>query len=229
MNHAKKFYLVDASQLKRISDEQPNIESTPSQNARQKPFAKRELDSLDRGLLDIINNNSLTQDEKVDEYSKALTQYTTMKHQYNTAPQTTTDSKTTPPKDDSYNPFLGIIKTYQNKAKKLFEILNSTGSLQVSQKGEAVIDNKTLSGSNITDLLNAAVNPKAKMRESVSGFNDFVDLLEKVNIPHTLITKEALSSPSIQASPIDSPSKTERLAETKKRKWESHDKKKPWR
>ena len=58
MNHAKKFYLVDASQLKRISDEQPNIESTPSQNARQKPFAKRELDSLDRGLLDIINNNS---------------------------------------------------------------------------------------------------------------------------------------------------------------------------
>ena len=239
MNHAKKFYLIDASQLKQLHDQQPNVTSgqpKSSSTERNKTFAKRELDSLDSKLLDIINNYTLTPDEKVDQYSKALTEHTIMRQTYTSTPAETTPTVT---KQSLYNPLLGISKIYQKKARELLEMLQKSGTLSVSSNGEVAIDNTTLPGSKISDLLNASVNQKAKNREQTTGFADFVNLIDRINVPQTLITKD-LKVPQFSQS-LYSDSDTEPSSQTrktpkkkaatktpKKTQWVAHDKK-PWR
>ena len=60
--------LIDPSQIN------PNL---TYQRERSKPFGRRETDRLDRAMLAITDNTTMTQDEKVAAYTSALDRYQT--------------------------------------------------------------------------------------------------------------------------------------------------------
>ena len=193
----KKLMLVDPSQIN------PNL---TYQRERAKPFGKRETDRLDRAMLAIIDDTTMTQDEKVAAYTSALDRYQTAGQTYLSSPPQSFGLKqanptTTTAKEIEYDPLIGLTKQFLPRAKKLLALLQKNNALTVSDNGEVVIEGSKLAGSNISDLLNASVNPKANV-ERVVGIKEFTELLDKTNVPQTLIS-DKLKVPKISA-PYDS-------------------------
>lgn len=188
MTDAKKFLLLDPSNISKLAELFPNA------NQRLQPLRAREIHELDRNMLNIINDQSLTDREKVAEYNSTLTEFQTM------SKEKTISSNQKPTKElkginissNTVSPqheLIGIPKTYHNKAKNLLELLKSTHDVQISENGEVTIGRETIRGSNIADLLNKTVNPNAKI-QSLAGWSRFQTVLKEGNIPQTLLNQK---------------------------------------
>lgn len=182
-----KFLLIDASQLK--DGKLP----TPDQQfkERTKPIINTELQALDQTMLSVVNNNNLSNDEKVQAYNKALSQYQAMNHNKTNGVMQTNNLNNTRA-INGYNPTHNISEKYKNKANQLWSTLSNNNALKLSNIGEIIVNDEKLIGTNITDLLNTAVNPLAKS-DGITGWKTFQDLLLKNNIPKTLLHKNALT------------------------------------
>ena len=149
------------------------------------------------------DDTMMTQDEKVAAYTSALDRYQTAGQTYlSTPPQSfglkQANPTTTTTKKVEYDPLIGLTKQFLPRAKKLLALLQKSNALTVSDNGEVIIEGSKLAGSNISDLLNASVNPKANL-ERVVGVKEFTDLLDKTNVPQTLIS-DKLKVPKISAT-----------------------------
>lgn len=190
MSEAKKFLLVDQSNIERIRD-------LLSSNKRLEPLPKREVYQLDKEMLKIIEDPFLSEPDKVKKYNAVLTGFQTVLDKVNessNAIKRSTDQPKAIPrvKTSDYNPILGVSKPYKNKAKDLMELLNNS-DLRINDNGEVNIGDYPLSGSNISDLLNKTVNPSAK-NQSVPGWESFRTYISSLNIP------QALLSPAVRQS-----------------------------
>lgn len=197
MNNAKKFYLLDASQVK-LPENKPAIAETAATVAeRIKPIKKRETESLDKLMFEIANAESLSDEEKVNRYNAVLANF---RVHYNSAPQKQSwndDSKNlsaapsqrprgkTSDLEDGYDAMISVGKNYQPRARKVLKLLEERGKMSVSKNGEIVIDGKPVPSSNISDLLNASVNRKA-YSEEIIGLDTFRALMDEANVPKTL-------------------------------------------
>ena len=194
MNETKKFYLLDASQAKQIFSNATN--SSLSQE-RLKPLANRDLENIDSTMLSIVNNKNLSAEEKIVAYNRALVELLSVQNNMFKPKEVQLqkqnleeDTKQNDLNEDIYDAYIGIPKIYQSKAKKLLETLKKSNKLDISRKGKLIINSRTIQDSNITDILNLAVNPKAKV-SSAPGWNQFSQLTKEVNVPKLLIYKQS--------------------------------------
>lgn len=184
LHETKKFYLDDASELKN-----PTLSPNVNFKERTKPLINKELHYLDQIMSSIINNETLSQEDKVREYNKALAKYQETRENINQPLNLNLNNVTSEIK--KYNPLFGISKIYKNKANQLWSLLENNDDLRVQDNGEVIIKDRRIQGSNLSDLINTAVNKKFKGYH-LPGWSDFQQLLIQGNIPRSIISTDAL-------------------------------------
>lgn len=215
LQQAKKFFLIDSSDLKQgnlpIDNNNTiknNYGNSDNFKERTKPLISKELSQIDKTMATILNNDTLSEEDKVREYNTALSKYQELK---STSYGQTPNSKI--PISNSgienigkYNPITGIASRYKTKAAELWSLLQQKGDVKVSQNGEVTINNKNIPGSNISDLINLAVNPQLKNNDIV-GWNNFKRVLIDSNVPRLLINQKVFTQqyPTYQALPTTKP------------------------
>lgn len=229
MDAAKKYLLIDSNninQLSKIVSRQPDENVNQKTSERLRPIREKEIRSLDRVMLAIVNDESLNDDQKVDAYNKALTEFRVLTK---TIPSTTTISETIdtqPPRTlskNDYDPLLGIPAKYQRKASALIQFLRDTGKWRVLSSGNVSINNRVVEGSNASDIINHAVNPSSKTTDEHS-WNAFASLLKETNAPKLLLKTNIKEEkpPTLAQSPAFSPTVHPRAKKIVK-DWIEHD------
>ena len=179
----KKFYLIDSSQLA-----DSNIVKQ-----RLTPMVNREKKRLDLLMLEVLNNDTLSEDEKVREYNRILMQFQSLEKQSPT--NTSYPSSTIRPQShdqqekSAYDPLIAVTKQYRNQADSLLSLLKKSNNFSIAGTGEVIINDEKLEGSNISDMLNKAVNPKSKLTD-IPGWNKFYDFMRDQNLPKSLVSIE---------------------------------------
>lgn len=241
MSETKKFLLIDPSNVDKlshlISDQVWRKNDEKQQlSERLQPIHARELQALDRSMLDIVNNNKLSETEKVKAYNNALTEFRDINNSFSpikqqppqsvqppiSKPQKSSDNKN----DKSYNSMLGIPKMYQNKAANLLQFLTETGNLKVLPSGIVVIHDKEIKNSNITDMINKAVNPN-RLNNEVPGWTTFQSLVKSSNTPKALLHNKFSSIKDETSTLTDHTSRSSPTISYKNKKyirnWLQHD------
>ena len=205
MQHAKKFYLLDSSKTPHNNGYQFTSKE------RRQPLEQREIQNLDRRMLEVVNNTGLNEEQKVVEYNKLLTEFQSahelsshriskplnqMKTSENEIKADETSSKQNL---RDYNPMLGITKPYQGKAEKLLSLLDSTKRFDIAENGEIIIDKRRIPRSNISDALSKAVNPQSKLGD-IPGWQEFTSFLNERNPPQTLVGSRTTSHKTASTS-----------------------------
>lgn len=172
MNSTKKFLLIDANQYKKMANDSTN---------RLQSIESREISKLDLAMRKILEDNNLTEEEKVHQYNTVLTEFQNLRqsqsHQYK---RTNVEKQ-----EEKFDPYIGIPEKFKNKAKFLMKFLQEN-QVTVNSKGEPKLDSETLQDVNITDLIQRAVNPFVK--QEPIGWNKFFTFLHKKNVPLTLLS-----------------------------------------
>lgn len=181
MEVAKKMLLVDAS---RIAD-QPKLASVD----RFKNPGKKILGELDRAMYEVLENVKLTADEKVERYNQLLLEYQSKSSPPPSIPQQV--SVNSPPSVEYGYETTGIAKTYKNKADSLLSMLQRNPNITWNGNGMVTINGEVVQGSNITDLIKAAVTPS--LNSKTEGWDSFKSLLVRDNIPRTLLGIKTLT------------------------------------
>lgn len=194
MEHAKKFYLVDASQVKGYKND--------SFVQRNKPIISKEIEGLDKMMVDIIKNASLTDEQKVDAYNQALSKFQSLKQEvgFNKLLPNVEPRGQEIRASNQYDPVMGVPKPYKSKAIKVLDTLLENNKLSFNDKGEVNINGEKFDSSNISDLLNSAVNPKAKY-ENLNGWSKCYRLIKQENLPKSLLYTPASCSASVATAP----------------------------
>ena len=194
MDHARKFYLVDASQLKENKDK--------SFEQRIKPLVRKEIEGLDQKMANIINDNSLTEDEKVDLYNQTLSKFQSLRETVNLNKNHSLKTEQQQiQKQPEYDPVMGVPKPYKSKANKVLDGLRERNKITFNKRGEISIAGREIKTSNISDLLNTAVNPKAKSG-NLAGWREFDQLIKDENLPKSLLYTPQLEDKSASKPPV---------------------------
>lgn len=182
MSEAKKFLLLDPNNFNRISEMFEKKE-------RFEPLVNKELYRLDREMLKIINDATLTESQKVNKYNSALTEFQTLsdKNFKPSPPRENMDPTSEKRITKSYDPIANVPNSLKAKASDLMDLLQK-GNMTVSKDGEISLNNALIPGSNITKLLNKSVNPKIKSH-SLRGWDQFQTYLTTIDIPDKLLSK----------------------------------------
>lgn len=190
MENAKKFYLVDASQVKGFKND--------SFDQRNKSLISKEIEGLDKKMVDIIKNTSLTDEQKVDAYNQVLSKFQSLKQEvgFNKALPNVEPRGQEIKASNQYDPVMGVPKPYKSKAIKVLDSLLENNKLSYNDKGEVNINGEKFDSSNISDLLNTAVNPKVKY-ENLNGWTAFHRLIKQENLPKSLLHTPASRNPPV--------------------------------
>jgi len=185
---AKKFLLIDASNIDQLMKH-------TKQNERLIPIEKRELKRIDKFMLDIINNSALTEDEKVMEYNKVLTEFQSLSNIRSMEPSQTKTVQNEKQQVDKitsdYDATVGVQQRYKNKANNVMSLLKMSKQFDITNSGELIVNNEKINGSNISDLLNKAINPNHNVQD-IPGWEEFQEILIKSNIPKSLLATNIL-------------------------------------
>lgn len=193
MQDSQKFLLLEAKDVDKLLREKTTTE-------RLQPLQTRELHKLDRSMLEVLNDSSLSEHDKVKKYNSILTEFQSV---IDYKPRSAVLNNQ-PRKEDKkqYNSTLGIPIQFKKRAQSLLSYLTDRGDLTLSDNGEVYIKGSYKRGSNITDILNKAVNPKSKLTNPI-GWEDFTKLLQENNVPQSLLAakvqKEETSYPTAQS------------------------------
>lgn len=185
MAEGNKFLLLDANEADKLFRKYQTTD-------RLAPPEKRELFSLDTAMLRVINDKNMTQEEKVKIYNSTLSKFQSVKDYIPSQPppppssNSTTDQRSKTHSD--YKPTTGIAKQFHKKANELLAFLRRSGKVNVTGTGELIVKGETLTGSNVSDLLNKAINVKAKIDKPL-GWGRFMEVVVEENVPKSLLSK----------------------------------------
>lgn len=212
---AKKFLLVDANQLNPGNNESSFLE-------RSKPLPTKELQSLDKSMLQIINNSMLSTDDKVQAYNRVLSEYQSMTSYPTINSDTFNEPSNNIQEEPIYDPLISITSQYKNKAANLLSLLKKSNKIKVLPNGQVSIKGNTIAQSNISDMLNKAVNSRANKRD-IPGWDEFEQLIEEENIPRFLLNNRYTSASSVSAKPVSIRPRRTIPVKSVYNDWESHD------
>ena len=182
----KKFLLVDSSN---INDLRSAIDN--GQKSRTLPQATRELNRLDQQMLDTVNDQSLSEEDRVAKYNKALAEFQQLRTVASAPSKLQDKSKdqSSATSSNDHNPLVGIIPViYQKKAEQLLKLISRAGGIKLDEKGSIISDRLYERAANITDLLNKAVNPKFSSKKLVKSWDTFQQMLADLQVPRSLLS-----------------------------------------
>lgn len=197
MEYSKKLLIIDPTK---------HSISGLAENERQKrdfntPPIKREMSRLDTEMLEIINSEAYTEQEKVDLYNQTLSRFQELYRQTKPlikAPQTLSNSDTTELPEPNLKPEVegeltfSFPKTQRNLGSKLVKFLKNDPEISWLSNGTVILKGVELPGSNITDLISKAAGSK-KRSLNLTGWEQFSKLFS----PHQL----RIQSPRVSKIP----------------------------
>ncbi|KAJ8050915.1 hypothetical protein HOLleu_04298 [Holothuria leucospilota] len=183
MEHTKKLVLVSPEALDRAKDSRPQR------------LEKTKVRELEEQLSSVLNDPHLDDTTKMKRYSEVLQRYTVYHAKADELPQirvipgTKSDAQ---PKDTSQTRAIerdvieSVPRAFKSKATQLLgKIASSDSGLYWTDRGELVVDDRTIKGSHIVDL----VNDMMRKRKSATpvGMDEFTKALARINTPRELI------------------------------------------
>lgn len=239
MKYSQKFYLVPPEIYDSMSKAQHmsvDMEQKPEHNGKpvEQPSSKdvflhpnvKMVYELDKDMKSILQDNLLTDYEKVERYNQKLQQYL---NNYQRVVK-----KPTPENDRGINvkdfdqatapvtpePTLrnlevdsvlsSIPKSYQSKAKTLLKFINDSSEVSYNSSGEVFYKGDEIPGVNLTGLVNNLV----RKRKPVETYNRIIDILSGEGFN---VRKQALAPTKRTKIPVLS------TRTTKKKNIKSHD------
>ena len=186
-----------------------------SQQQQLLPPVAMQLSSLDMELKSILNNPSLSVDEKHDRYYRTFNRYSQLqgKHFYNPEPMppppavavphppTVLAEKGTMTTDIPVHPAVllnGLPKANRSRGRLLLEHLKHKKEIQWANSGELLADGNAIPGSNITDLLHFFTRNRPTVKPPV-GAKEFAGMLQDSNVPKEAVVPDSFN----QAGTLD--------------------------
>lgn len=163
---------------------------------------------LDRKMEIILNDKQLTLEQKVAQYNSALSEYLNYRRQVNTSNQSEHTHSTnqnipisTAPvhrSEDGEVILRSLAKTYRPRGAALLQLLSESGRIGWNDNHELVIDNQTISGSNMSDLVYDTV-ARQKTKSPV-GWQAFSNVLDTLHIPQHVRTNKSRPAVAVQST-----------------------------
>ena len=207
MKHSQKVALVPYDQVmpQQISTSHPApvvMESPPKDHHTvPTPFHPRDilkdrLSDLDSKMKVILEDASLTPEEKVIRYNTTLEEYLLFAEKYYNREETTLPHSNPPisvksevgefvPEQDKQI-IASLPISYQKKGETLMKYLREAGTSW--RKGGTLLDNgQEINGTNIKDLVHFVLRHRRKKVGEPSGIATFEKLLKASNIPEDIV------------------------------------------
>ena len=227
MNSIKKMVLVDPDQWQ--APQLNNVVTSPPQRPILPDPIGSSISSLDQTMQNLLTNNTHDDDyTKAQLYSQAFQRYLTMADKYRNKPlgkievvdpkqtnEMTADPSTTDSVNlDKNNTIVAkrilqstLPPTLRSKGLNLLEHLSDLPGVSWDSKQQLVVDDKTITQSNIVDLVNDLV--RDRKTKPPKGWDELSNVLTKSNVPKALITnsirRQSLNQNRL--SRIDQPSR----------------------
>ena len=178
---------------------------TKHQLPRQRPKPPvqpllRAMDNTNEDIRSLLSRNDLPMEQRMKLYQQSLRRYLNFYDQYehrtpSVKPVTTIHKEEDMGNREKKNLEQLIIdsapKQMQNKAKLLVEHFRDNPYLQWDDKGQIIIDGKTVDGSNIVDLVGDAMRSQKRKNYQPVGMTSFVQGVKQANIPSDWIRNES--------------------------------------
>ena len=199
--------LVDPEQWQ--SAQLNNVVPSPSQRTILPDPISASISSLDQTMQNILTNNEHDDDyTKAQLYSQALQRYLTLADKYRNKPlgkfeivepkQTTdrdTPSSTSESVETDKHSAVRVKRilqstlppTLRSKGLSLLDHLTTLPGVSWDSKQQLVVDDKTITQSNIVDIVNDLVRDRKTYTSPPKGWNELADVLTKTNVPKALI------------------------------------------
>ena len=229
MEYAKKMALVDPRLL---------------ENVRAKAPSNTPIASVLRDLDDEMRNMDMDVEEKVALYNQVLGRYNDMDDRRRQEPlriaitKTTgkekeaaldkaDDEATTSPKRVPLESEIidSVPKIMRKKARRLLDKIRTGSGVEWNDRGQLLINNTVVPGSNIVDLVNDVLR-KRRQFEPV-GWQPFVRVLREMNVPMDLVGNPErwryMQSAGVDDGDIYGPTveATKRVGTRRRRRWSS--------
>lgn len=180
------------------------ILKTLNQHQQTVPPNIKEAATLDEEIGNVLKRNDVTDYDKAKLYSQILQKYLMVKDKITQVPVTSpviTEQKTKslPYGHDAIVDT--IPKKYKSRAMKMLQFIHQNEAIRWDERGQVLLNNTIIPGSNITDLINDQVRNRKNVNPE--GWKQFSEALKLMNVPTELIgnkrrhniTSEALVSP----------------------------------
>ena len=189
MQHAKKMALVDPRLLEALQQRQQ-----PSAHM-QDPTTKT-LSSLD-GEMNAALQEPGGDEYKIAKYNQILQRYLTYQDKRKNTPfkvQLTGEKKSiTVDDDDNHDDdnvtkevVESVPKSMERRAKVLMKRLKRSNEVSWNERGELILNGKSLPGSNVADLVNDILRKRKTVRPPV-GWQAFAKQLRTMNVPREVV------------------------------------------
>lgn len=156
----------------------------PAQNLPSPLISK--MTRLDTEMKTVLDKSDLDDESKASAYSQVLGKYLSARGQYaQPTPIPILDLPSASSVPSAELQLDTIPKQYMKKAQILVEHIRKSPDIGWNQRNELILEGKTIPNSNIIDLVDDLVRPKAK--RDPRGIHDFVRALKKDNIPYNFV------------------------------------------
>ena len=195
---AKKMVLIDPQELKSLKAAAASFNSSPIKDP-----IESSLNRLSQRMDESLNQSTKSEEERATDYQQNLQKFMKLAEQFRNQPigkveiakDTTASSKTNNDgqldamKQDVIS---NMPKTFKEKARRLLVHLDHIPNLKWTDKGEMVISDQVIPGTNIRDLFSDVLRKKKTMFSTEQGLRSFVDLLKSTNVSRELIPSARL-------------------------------------
>ncbi len=231
MKHAKKMVLISADDHSNVKEELP------------RDILKDSLYSIDDKMKSILDNNSLTTEEKVNQYSNALDDYLLFVNKYKRREKEKyhfskyDDGDETDDEEIELQKFSSIKqtlektlpKTLKKKGDIIIDFIEKSPNHTITNKGEIVVNGKIIENSNIVDLVHYQLRQRKKITNPPYAYPQFFQSLNEMNVPKEILkrkekkisftTKKSSKTPTTKITSSKSQPPKKRL---KQNEWEPY-------
>ncbi len=210
MKHSQKMALVPFDQVMNVSKPEEPSPST-SDDAKKVPrdILKDKIVSLDNKMRTILEDSSLSANQKVLQYNAALDEYLLFNEKIinqGRLPkdgmfQKTYESDSDEEKDIVRESLINTLPpSYQKNGELILDYLKRAGT-SWNSIGTLMDNGREIEGSNIVDLVHFLLRRKRKNVSPPNALSTFRQLLQKANLPKNLLH---LSKEPSAAAPVPS-------------------------
>lgn len=170
---AKIMNLVDPKVLERLTTTEP-----------VNPL-HRNISALDNDMKTVLQRSDLSDREKVQEYNQVLQRYLEYQDHYRFSSQHPMSDPPSQVAGIEEDILRTVPKTLRRKAEALLDRIKRHPDMTWNERGEFTYKGKTLSGTNVVDLINDAIRHRKTFQPH--GWQDFARALRQSNVPQDLI------------------------------------------
>lgn len=157
-------------------------------NKMKKLYDEKKITSIHSKSMDLVKEKALPPDQYIKAYStlKDRQEYKNLKQ-----PEVKIDDKVSSYIEDAIQL---LPKSYKTRASQIFRFLQQHKPIiNWTTKGELeTIEHGVVQGSNLIDLISYITSPQAKDIQKPIGLDIFLDILKKVNLPMTMLSRHGV-------------------------------------